>query len=70
MPFIETGFPDLKIFEPSFLVTIVVILWNHIMKNFCGWNIDIRFIQDNQARSMYGVVRGLHFQNDPHARPN
>lgn len=24
--------------------------------------VDVRFVQDNQARSTYGVVRGLHFQ--------
>lgn len=26
------------------------------------------FIQDNQSRSAYGVIRGLHFQRDPHAQ--
>ncbi len=28
----------------------------------------IPFIQDNQARSTYGVLRGLHFQLAPHAQ--
>lgn len=27
-----------------------------------------RFVQDNQSRSEYGVVRGLHFQLPPHAQ--
>lgn len=27
-----------------------------------------RFVQDNQSRSVYGVVRGLHFQYPPHAQ--
>ncbi len=26
------------------------------------------FIQDNQSRSKYGVLRGLHFQKDPYAQ--
>ena len=28
----------------------------------------INFVQDNQSKSSYGVVRGLHFQNPPHAQ--
>jgi len=27
-----------------------------------------KFIQDNQSRSVYGVIRGLHFQKDPFAQ--
>ena len=30
--------------------------------------IDITFVQDNQSKSSYGVVRGLHFQRPPHAQ--
>ena len=26
------------------------------------------WVQDNQARSSYGVIRGLHFQHEPHAQ--
>ena len=26
------------------------------------------FVQDNESRSTYGVVRGLHFQRPPHAQ--
>ena len=29
---------------------------------------DVRFVQDNESRSCYGVVRGLHFQKPPHAQ--
>jgi len=28
----------------------------------------IDFVQDNQSRSRYGVLRGLHYQNAPHAQ--
>lgn len=30
--------------------------------------IDTDFVQDNESRSSYGVVRGLHFQRPPHAQ--
>ena len=26
------------------------------------------FVQDNESKSAYGVIRGLHFQKDPHAQ--
>ena len=29
---------------------------------------DIAFVQDNHSRSMQGVLRGLHYQRDPHAQ--
>ena len=29
---------------------------------------DINFVQDNQARSSKNVLRGLHFQQEPHAQ--
>jgi dTDP-4-dehydrorhamnose 3,5-epimerase len=29
---------------------------------------NCRFVQDNEAKSSYGVVRGLHFQQPPHAQ--
>lgn len=29
---------------------------------------DIKFVQDNQSVSKKGVLRGLHFQNPPHAQ--
>ena len=28
----------------------------------------VRFVQDNESKSCYGVVRGLHFQREPHAQ--
>lgn len=30
--------------------------------------LDIHFVQDNESRSHYGVVRGLHFQCPPYAQ--
>ena len=28
----------------------------------------VKFVQDNESKSCYGVVRGLHFQKPPHAQ--
>lgn len=28
----------------------------------------VRFVQDNESKSCYGVVRGLHFQRPPHSQ--
>lgn len=30
--------------------------------------VSVDFVQDNESRSVYGVVRGLHFQKPPHAQ--
>ncbi len=30
--------------------------------------IDVNFVQDNESKSRYGVVRGLHFQKPPYAQ--
>lgn len=30
--------------------------------------LDIRFVQDNESRSHFGVLRGLHFQNPPYTQ--
>lgn len=30
--------------------------------------LDLRFVQDNQSRSSKGVLRGLHYQEAPHAQ--
>ncbi len=31
-------------------------------------SIDVDFVQDNEAKSNYGVIRGLHFQKGEHAQ--
>ena len=30
--------------------------------------LEVRFVQDNESRSRKGVLRGLHFQREPHAQ--
>lgn len=40
--------------------------WNAV--TFQAVGLDVRFVQDNHSRSVRGVVRGLHFQAQPHAQ--
>ena len=35
---------------------------------FDAEGVDIKFVQDNQAKSSYGVIRGLHYQLNPYAQ--
>ena len=37
-------------------------------KDFCEKVRQVSFVQDNESKSCYGVVRGLHFQKPPHAQ--
>ena len=36
--------------------------------SFAKYGIDLKFIQDNQSSSKYGVIRGLHLQAAPYAQ--
>jgi dTDP-4-dehydrorhamnose 3,5-epimerase len=69
MPFQPTDFPGLTVFEPR--------VWgdergyffeSYNEKTFAEAGLQTRFVQDNQARSSRGVLRGLHFQKGPHAQ--
>lgn len=69
MPFIKTEFPDLMIFEPKIWEDDRGYFYESYNKNtFSAGGVDITFVQDNQAKSSYGVIRGLHFQHDPFAQ--
>lgn len=69
MPFIETGIPGLLVFEPKvFEDSRGFFFESYNTQTFRQQGIDIQFVQDNQSKSSYGVIRGLHFQNPPHAQ--
>jgi dTDP-4-dehydrorhamnose 3,5-epimerase len=70
MPFTPTDFPDLMIFEPAVFGDDRGYFFESYNENTFNKDgkIAIKFVQDNQARSGYGVVRGLHFQNNPFAQ--
>jgi len=63
---IQTGFDDLFIIE-TFKIgdTRGYFSETYNYRDLKSIGIDIHFVQDNQSRSMHGVMRGLHFQNSP-----
>lgn len=69
MPFKETGFPDLLLFEPVVFEDHRGYFFESYNQNICeAAGVNIQFVQDNQAQSSYGVIRGLHYQLAPHAQ--
>lgn len=69
MPFIKTGLPGLLIFEPVVFEDNRGYFFESYNESTCKTaGVNISFVQDNQAQSSYGVIRGLHYQLDPHAQ--
>ncbi len=69
MPFTATDFPGLFIFEPKVIEDSRGYFFESYNANiFSQEGIDIKFVQDNQAQSGYGVIRGLHYQLAPYAQ--
>ena len=69
MPFIETGLPGLLVFEPIVFEDSRGYFYEaYNEKNYTQQGITTKFVQDNQSRSSYGVIRGLHYQLQPHAQ--
>jgi dTDP-4-dehydrorhamnose 3,5-epimerase len=65
----ETGIEGLILLEPD----VHGDLRGYFMETYHQARLDAlgitqRFVQDNQSRSVYGVIRGLHFQKEPHAQ--
>lgn len=69
MPFIETGISGLLVFEPVVFDDSRGFFFEaYNQKMFGGAGIECQFVQDNQSRSTYGVIRGLHYQVAPFAQ--
>ena len=69
MPFTPTEFPGLLIYEPRVFNDDRGYFFESYNENtFLADGVAMKFVQDNQARSTYGVIRGLHFQLAPHAQ--
>lgn len=69
MPFTPTTFPGLIIVEPVVLEDSRGYFFESYNENvFRANHIPVTFVQDNQSRSSYGVIRGLHYQRPPHAQ--
>lgn len=66
MKFIETAIQDLYIIEPTvFGDERGYFLESFNLENFKKNIFPIEFIQDNESKSVKGVLRGLHFQKPP-----
>ena len=69
MSFIKTDFPGLLIFDPVIFADSRGYFYeSYSQKLFASQGIEINFVQDNQASSAFGVIRGLHYQLNPHAQ--
>ena len=69
MPFCKTVIEDVVIFEPRVFPDERGYFYESYNENTFKENgITTRFVQDNQSRSTYGVLRGLHYQLPPHAQ--
>lgn len=69
MKITETNIADLLIFEPKIHGDSRGYFFESFNnENFIAKGLNFRFIQDNEAKSQRGVLRGLHFQNPPYAQ--
>lgn len=69
MPVIKTEFPGLLIYEPKVFEDNRGYFFESYNENvFTDLGINMHFVQDNQAKSSYGIVRGLHYQLNPFAQ--
>ena len=69
MPFTTTDIPDLILYEPDvFEDSRGYFFESYNEQKFKEAGIDLRWVQDNQSSSLYGVIRGLHYQLPPFAQ--
>lgn len=69
MPFTTTDFEGLLLFEPKVFGDNRGYFFESYNEHvFKEEGLEIKFVQDNQARSLYGVIRGLHYQQNPYAQ--
>ena len=66
MEVIETAIDGVVIIEPKvFGDNRGYFFESFSERDFCSKVREIRFVQDNESKSVYGVLRGLHFQKPP-----
>jgi dTDP-4-dehydrorhamnose 3,5-epimerase len=69
MPFLTTDFPGLLIFEPRVFEDERGYFYEAFNENtFKEAGISDHWVQDNQSSSVFGVIRGLHYQQPPFAQ--
>ena len=66
MEIIKTSIEGLVIIQPKVFDDERGYFMESYKESFISENFpDIDFIQDNESKSLYGVLRGLHFQKPP-----
>ncbi|MGZ3901617.1 MAG: dTDP-4-dehydrorhamnose 3,5-epimerase [Bacteroidia bacterium] len=69
MEIIQTDLKDLVVLKPKvFEDARGYFFESYNQKLFSDAGLNLNFVQDNQSLSQKGVLRGLHFQNEPHAQ--
>ena len=69
MNVIETGIEGLLIIEPRvFGDERGYFFESYSERDFTQAVGPVKFVQDNESKSRYGVLRGLHFQKEPYAQ--
>ena len=69
MNIVETGIPGLVIIEPKIFEDDRGYFFESFHHGKLSQHgLQTSFIQDNQSKSSYGVIRGLHYQLNPHAQ--
>ena len=69
MEIIQTKIPDLLIIKPTvFQDDRGYFFESYNKEKFLSRGMDRNFVQDNESKSMKGVLRGLHFQKPPYAQ--
>ena len=69
MDVIKTAIPEVVILEPKVYQDDRGYFFEAFSEEvFSRLVTPTHFVQDNESRSSYGVVRGLHFQAPPHAQ--
>ena len=69
MQVIKTGIEGVVIIEPKVLGDHRGYFFESFSeREFNAQVREVKFVQDNESKSSYGVLRGLHFQKQPHAQ--
>ena len=69
MKIIETGFPGLVVIEPRVFEDDRGYFFESFQQErYSQAGIHKTFIQDNESKSVRGVIRGLHYQLAPHSQ--
>ncbi len=69
MEFIETAIDGVLILRPKIFEDARGYFFENFSQRVFEQHVGkVRFVQDNQSRSVRGVIRGLHFQAPPHAQ--